>query len=1294
MLVRGFCLLLLIAFAIACEPTPLGTPPPATDAATFDAPSSDASSRCATNAECNGTARYCLRAQGACVQCLNSSHCGSDAACRQGRCVPRVACTSSRMCPEQVCDVAAGYCVDCVTDLDCPTGQECTRGVCDLPSPRCRSSRECSANGQVCHATRGVCVECNVDPDCMPGQRCTPAGACMAAPMMTCTPGAVSCADATTRRTCNAEGSAYTNTPCASGERCDAGACVADTCTPGAASCADATTRRVCNPDGRGYTSAPCAAGQRCDAGACVAGACMPGAVSCFDATTRRTCNADGNSYAIAPCAAGERCDAGACVAAGVCTPGATSCADIATRRVCNPDGRGYTSTPCAAGERCDAGTCLSLTCTPGAATCADATTRRVCNPDGRGYTSTACPAMQGCVGGACVPFRCAPGTATCSGPTTRSVCDPDGQNSTATPCPAMRVCVAGACRATVCTPGVASCISPTMRSVCNADGLGTTDTACAAGETCSGGACMRTTSGGTCAPGTLFCDASGVRRQCNSDGTTSTAMPCPGSQVCASGACLDSTADRCPGVDVPTDGSPFVYTPMGLSSAPDVGSTCPYSTYFGPYTDAVLHFRIGAARDVTLSLTSASHVQVRLQDSCVPGVIQASALGPCGDVTTPYSFRYRNLPAGDYYVVIVFGASRSPVTVTVSTSDPTSRAPGDGCLSAVPVTPDGAPATLVGVSSFDRYGEAVTTCGVRTRYMPSTDWFWRFHNDSVRDVTLTVTGAMGNPNLQVYSGCGASAVPVGRCASYGGALALRQLPVGDYIVVAQGTMQPSTATISLAVTTSSPALQPLGDACGNPAQVTVGGPAVPVLLRQLSASPDLGTRSGALSATGTVGAVDAVWHFNLPSRASIEVTPRLTASFGIMWQLQTTCARGEGIVLGGGQYNTTPATFVDLPAGDYYIVAEVIQGSSSFSMTDTLSMTARAVTAPPTGPGDTCASPLSITPDGPAVTVTPVGSLSRYRQIESPCVASTDAYDYVLRFTLDAPRDVTVQVSGAAGASFELQTRCGDPTSTLSDCRYSRSSMTTPWSSSYASLGAGTYYLIARTSSTAMASQSVTFTLTTGDAGALPYTYHWTREPLAAADFISACDAPGRVTLLSTLVDTTAVVPAPFDLRLWGTTLAAGGSVGIASTGFLSLGYPFPTGASIMMPIIPSVTGPNYLVAPLWVEETDFGRGVCAATLGAAPNRRWVVEWEDAGVSTGFFSPPYTRNRYEAILYEGRREIDFLYDDLDLRGHDSRTGSMTIAPNAVGLESRDGSAGLNLGIPVPHTRVHLAPSR
>src|SRR5437868_2249502 len=85
----------------------------------------------------------------------------------RSRCVAVTRCTSSRMCPGQLCDAALGYCVDCVMDVDCPMGLVCRASACVTPPRPCRSSRECSDINQVCSTALGHCVDCAADTDCL-----------------------------------------------------------------------------------------------------------------------------------------------------------------------------------------------------------------------------------------------------------------------------------------------------------------------------------------------------------------------------------------------------------------------------------------------------------------------------------------------------------------------------------------------------------------------------------------------------------------------------------------------------------------------------------------------------------------------------------------------------------------------------------------------------------------------------------------------------------------------------------------------------------------------------------------------------------------------------------------------------------------------------------------------------------------------------------------------------------------------------------------------------------------------
>lgn len=124
--------------------------------------------------------------------------------------------------------------------------------------------------------------------------------------------------------------------PCASGQ-CRAGACVIDRCAgvrceePPAADCADPTTvRRFGSPGTCAADSGqcrysevrvPCAAGETCSAGVCVAacsastcaGCCAQGGCVALQSQTSAQCGLGGS--VCLPCGSNQACQAGACVA-------------------------------------------------------------------------------------------------------------------------------------------------------------------------------------------------------------------------------------------------------------------------------------------------------------------------------------------------------------------------------------------------------------------------------------------------------------------------------------------------------------------------------------------------------------------------------------------------------------------------------------------------------------------------------------------------------------------------------------------------------------------------------------------------------------------------------------------------------------------------------------------------------------------------------------------------------------------------------------------------------------------
>ena len=224
-----------------------------------------------------------------------------------------------------------------------------------------------------------------------------------------CTPNSifpVSCVDeisfssnAVKNRSCNADGSSYTDgacvlTGCLPGYHQDGNACLANACTPGAVDSITCTSEimnsivaskaRTCNANGSGYEYGSCILsgcenGYHKEGNACVANTCVPGAVdqiSCVDmipgstaALKDRTCNSEGSGYAygscvLTACGTGFNKDGNSCVA-NVCTPDDESLVACTTEipnselaqktQTCNAEGTGYIY-----------GSCGVVTCLPG----------------------------------------------------------------------------------------------------------------------------------------------------------------------------------------------------------------------------------------------------------------------------------------------------------------------------------------------------------------------------------------------------------------------------------------------------------------------------------------------------------------------------------------------------------------------------------------------------------------------------------------------------------------------------------------------------------------------------------------------------------------------------------------------------------------------------------------------------------------------------------------------------------------------------------------------------------------
>lgn len=158
---------------------------------------------------------------GACVTCVEDSHCSGAAPVCDEAVHACVTCIAQRGCPsDQECDttVPGGLCIGCLDDGECPAQSP----ICDEASASCvvcNDDRGCRGK-QVCDRSQGVgrCVDCSIDADCPE-----------AAPL--CDPASRTCVVCTKDEGCAGE------TPhCAAGRACvecvESAHCTADPAKP------------------------------------------------------------------------------------------------------------------------------------------------------------------------------------------------------------------------------------------------------------------------------------------------------------------------------------------------------------------------------------------------------------------------------------------------------------------------------------------------------------------------------------------------------------------------------------------------------------------------------------------------------------------------------------------------------------------------------------------------------------------------------------------------------------------------------------------------------------------------------------------------------------------------------------------------------------------------------------------------------------------------------------------------------------------------------------------------------
>ncbi|HEY6725366.1 MAG TPA: carboxypeptidase regulatory-like domain-containing protein [Polyangiaceae bacterium] len=135
---------------------------------------------------------------------------------------------------------------------------------------------------------------------------------------------------------------------------------------------------------------------------------------------------------------------------------------------------------------------------------------------------------------------------------------------------------------------------------------------------------------------------------------------------------------------------------------------------------------------------------------------------------------------------------------------------------------------------------------------------------------------------------------------------------------------------------------------------------------------------------------------------------------------------------------------------------------------------------------------------------------------------------------------------------------------------------------------------------------------------------------------------------------DDQTLVELPFPFTLYGETYE---SLWVTTNGYMAFDSNFPSSFNT---IIPDSYSPNGALYGLW-DDLSGGGSVLTATVGTAPNRRFVVEWRDFG----FYYDSGDNASFEIVLNE-TGEIVMQYATAD--GNSSQGASATIGiENAAG---------------------------
>ena len=144
-----------------------------------------------------------------------------------------------------------------------------------------------------------------------------------------------------------------------------------------------------------------------------------------------------------------------------------------------------------------------------------------------------------------------------------------------------------------------------------------------------------------------------------------------------------------------------------------------------------------------------------------------------------------------------------------------------------------------------------------------------------------------------------------------------------------------------------------------------------------------------------------------------------------------------------------------------------------------------------------------------------------------------------------------------------------------------------------------------------------------------------------------------GTVLTFSNNDDAIALVRLPFDFILFRDVYLADSQISISTNGYLSLeplsiaewqNAPLPS-STVLRPSGSAGTVPPSLIGPFWDDLIMPPQtAITTKTVGAAPNRQFIVQWSNMSLLDENGRDLNANLTFEAILFEGTNDIQFLY--------------------------------------------------